>query len=52
MKIILEREEVDKLIMNYLQSQGKIEKGKNTSVTWNIDKSNFGKSYIEIEQYK
>lgn len=50
MKIVLDMKEVDKIIMDYLQSQGKIEKNKRTVVSWNWDKSGITDPYISVEQ--
>ena len=50
MKIVLECNEVDKIIMDYLQSKGKIEKDKKTTVTWNVDWNRIKEPNISVEQ--
>lgn len=49
MKIVLNSDEVNRILIEYLISEGKLEI-KETDVGWRVDNYNIKNTYIEIEQ--
>lgn len=49
MKLVLSIDEANKILMDYLRANGKLE-NKDTDIHWHMVNNNEKKSYVEFEQ--